>query len=75
LTKDASSVGTDIVLNGDATTDDNSVDLLDYFALSDSYNLVLGDAGFNSMADLNGDESVDLLDYFILSDNYNLTGD
>lgn len=75
LTKDASSVGTDIVLNGDITTDDNSVDLLDYFALSDSYNLVLGDAGFNNMADLNGDDSVDLLDYFILSDNYNLFGD
>jgi len=75
LTKNPSAVGTHIVLNGDITTDDNSVDLLDYFALSDSYNLVLGDSGFNSMADLNGDDSVDLLDYFILSDNYNLVGD
>jgi hypothetical protein len=60
--------------NGDAD-DSNSCDLLDYFALSDSYNLALGDAGYNDNADFNGDDSVDLLDYFVLSDNYNLEGD
>ena len=60
--------------NGDCNND-NSVDLLDYFALSDSYNLSSSDVGFASNADLNGDLSVDLLDYFILSDNYLLEGD
>ena len=60
--------------NGDANGD-NSIDLLDYFALSDSYNLSTGDAGFDANADFNEDGSVDLLDYFILSDNYNLAGD
>lgn len=54
---------------------DNSVDLLDYFALSDSYNLVSEDVQFNSNVDFNFDDSVDLLDYFILSDNYNTMGD
>jgi hypothetical protein len=60
--------------NGDANADE-SCDLLDYFALSDSYNLALGDSGFDAGADFNGDDSVDLLDYFILSDNYNSFGD
>ena len=60
--------------NGDANADE-SCDLLDYFALSDSYNLALGDSGFDENADFNGDDSVDLLDYFILSDNYNTAGD
>ena len=60
--------------NGDAN-DDDSCDLLDYFALSDSYNLALGDSGYDANSDFNGDDSVDLLDYFILSDNYNLVGD
>lgn len=60
--------------NGDCNND-NSVDLLDYFVLSDSYNLSSSDVGFASNADLNGDLSVDLLDYFILSDNYLLEGD
>ncbi len=63
-----------IHINGDIN-DDNAVDLLDYFDLSDSYNLALGDNGYNDAADLNGDLSVDLLDYFILSDSYNLVGD
>jgi len=71
-------VGTDNVnvtlRNGDIVPD-NSVDLLDYFGLSDSYNLYLGDSGFNPMADLNGDDSVDLIDYFVLSDQYNTSGD
>lgn len=60
--------------NGDCNND-NSVDLLDYFVLSDSYNLSAGEGGFVSNADLNGDLSVDLLDYFILSDNYLAEGD
>jgi hypothetical protein len=61
------------MVGGDANGDD-SVDLLDYFALSDSYNLSTGDAGFDAGADFNRDGSVDLLDYFILSDSYNVSG-
>jgi hypothetical protein len=64
-----------LTLLGGDSNNDNSVDLLDYFELSDSYNLVLGDSGYNAQADFNGDDSVDLLDYFILSDNYNQSGD
>ncbi len=60
-------------VNGDINGDD-SVDLLDYFDLSDAYNTAVGDPSFLDVADLNGDLSVDLLDYFILSDSYNLTG-
>lgn len=60
--------------NGDGN-DSNSCDLLDYFILSDSYNLALGDAGYDDNADFNGDDEVNLLDYFVLSDNYNLEGD
>jgi hypothetical protein len=62
------------MVNGNAN-DDDSVDLLDYFVLSDTYNLGLGDAGYNDSADFNGDNSVDLLDYFILSDSYNKESD
>lgn len=62
----------------------NTIDLLDYFALSEHYGLdsswpfwntigVIGSAPVD--ADLNRDESVDLLDYFILSSNYGLEGD
>jgi hypothetical protein len=63
-----------VMVNGNAN-DDDSVDLLDYFVLSDTYNLGLGDAGYNDSADFNGDNSVDLLDYFILSDSYNKESD
>lgn len=71
------------LINGDINGD-NSVDLLDYFALSDAYNLDSSAAGWSypgldgsklKDADLNEDDSVDLLDYFILSDRYNLIGD
>jgi hypothetical protein len=64
------------LINGDANKD-NSVDLLDYFALSDSYNIAEVDENpaFNGNADFNKDGSVDLLDYFILSDGYNAFGD
>ena len=63
---------------------DNSVDLLDYFALSDSYNKTSTDADWNVLgvdllapvnSDLNGDGTVDLLDYFLMSDSMNEVGD
>lgn len=62
------------LVNGDAN-EDNVVNVLDYSRLSDSYNLSVGEPGFDSNCDFNGDESVDLLDYFILSDSYNRVGD
>lgn len=65
--------GTLSLINGDVI-DDNTVDSSDYFALSDAYDTVLGDAAFNASADLNGDNLVDSSDYFILSDAYELSG-
>lgn len=63
-----------VLRNGDVNGD-NSIDLLDYFRMSDAYNTVKFDPLFDASADLNGDDAVDLLDYFILSDNYNIFGD
>jgi len=70
-----SASGGTLTLKGGDANDDNSVDLLDYFLLSDSYNLAEGDSGYDVNADFNRDTAVDLLDYFILSDNYNAAGD
>lgn len=64
--------------------EDNSIDLLDAFALSDHYLKTADEPSFDvpdengispSDADLNGDGSVDLLDYFLISNNYNMVGD
>lgn len=77
-------IGSEIELHGGDINGDNSVDLIDYFALSDYYGLTTDDATFYNVsadgltgfdADLNLDDSVDLLDYMIISDNYNLSGD
>lgn len=54
---------------------DNEVGIGDYSQLSASYNLAVGDPGYNVEADLNGDDSVDIGDYSILSSNYGLFGD
>jgi hypothetical protein len=75
ITLSTTGTSVNITLKNGDINQDNSVDLLDYFRLSDSYNLASGDAGYDAEADLNGDSSVDLLDYFILSDNYNVSGD
>lgn len=50
--------------------DDSSIDLLDYFLLSDSYNLSQGQPGFNAQADLNKSGAVDAQDYSILIRHY-----
>lgn len=62
------------LLNGDANGD-QSVDLLDYFALNDSYNLGLSDPNFNPNADFTGDGSVDSADYSTLVAMYGRSGD
>lgn len=60
---------------GGDTNGDQSVDILDYFAVSDSYNLGFGDPNYDPSADLNGDGSVDLSDYKILQARFGLVGD
>ena len=62
-----------ILPNGDINTD-NSVDLLDYFVLSDAYNKPSVVDGPTRFADLNRDGMVDLLDYFSLSNSYGKEG-
>lgn len=62
-------LGQTILPNGDIN-DDGSVDLLDYFILSEAYNSEVGNPNYQESADLNGDASVDLLDYFILSEYF-----
>ncbi len=57
------------------TNGDQSVDLLDYFALSDSYLLGFGDSNFDPSADLNGDGSVDTTDLKILQARYGMVAE
>jgi hypothetical protein len=66
-------LATRAVKNGDGNLDD-SVDLLDYFDLSDAYNSIYGGPSWNLKVDFNDDDVIDLLDYFILSDSYGLSG-
>lgn len=74
---------TSITLYGGDINEDQSVDLVDYFLMSDTYGLEGGDPGWFDLgtfeggidSDLNGDKSVDLLDYYILSDGYGQSGD
>ena len=54
---------------------DNSVTIFDYIDLSNSFDLVLGDAGYIAGADLDGDEGVTIFDYIVLSNNFDQTGD
>ncbi|MBX7134131.1 MAG: hypothetical protein K1X67_15770 [Fimbriimonadaceae bacterium] len=54
---------------------DNAVDIADYAIISGSYNLGLGDAGYDPNSDVNGDDACDIADYAILSSNYGLSGD
>ncbi len=62
------------LINGD-TDGDNSVTIFDYIDLSNSFDLSLGDGGYNAEADLDGDDSVTIFDYIILSNNFDLTGE
>lgn len=62
------------LINGDINND-NEIGIGDYSMLSASYNLFLGDPGYNAQADLNGDDEVGISDYAILSSNYGQFGD
>ena len=59
---------------GDAN-DDNSCDTTDFGILVGTWNLSLGDAGYDDRADFNCDLSVDTTDFGLLVGNYNVTGD
>ncbi len=61
-------------INGDVDGDD-SITIFDYIDLSTSFDLSVGDAGFNPNADLDGDGSVTIFDYIILSNNFDQSGE
>ncbi len=73
LSGNVSNLNFDLV-NGDVDGD-NSVTIFDYIDLSQSFDLGLGDAGYNDRADLDGDNLVTIFDYIILSNSFDLTGD
>jgi len=62
------------LINGDVNND-NFVGFDDFDILSASFNLQLGDAGYQAGADLNGDDFVGFDDFDILSANFNTSGD
>lgn len=59
-----------ITLFGGDGNNDGSIDLLDYFILSDAYGQPSTSTDLSNMPDYNWDGVVDLLDYFVLSDGY-----
>lgn len=65
----------DVSLLGGDVDNDNAVTIFDYIPLSDSFDKVVGDSGFNANADLDGDDAVTIFDYITLSGNFDKTGD
>lgn len=61
------------LFNGDVNND-NEVGAADFSQLAASYDLVIGDAGYNAEADLNGDDEVGAADFSILAANYDREG-
>lgn len=59
-----------VTLFGGDGNNDGSIDLLDYFILSDAYGQPSTSTDLSNMPDYNWDGVVDLLDYFVLSDGY-----
>ena len=59
---------------GDAN-DDNILNSQDFFILKDTYNLGVGDSGYDSRADFNQDETVTSQDFFLLRGHYNQAGE
>lgn len=59
-----------ITLYGGDGNNDGSIDLLDYFILSDAYGQPSASTDLSNMPDYNWDGVVDVLDYFVLSDGY-----
>lgn len=61
------------LVNGDVDGD-NAITVFDYDRLSASFDLSIGQAGFDADADLDGDGTVTVFDYDILSGNFDLVG-
>ncbi len=59
---------------GDIDNDD-AVTVFDYIELSSSFDLNLGDPGYNEMADLDGDTSITIFDYILLSQFFDRVGE
>jgi len=72
-TPSTATVGAMSLSNGDVNGD-NFVGFDDFDLLSASFNLSLGDSGYEAMADLNGDDFVGFDDFDILSANFNNSG-
>jgi len=49
---------------------DRKVDYIDFGMLGASYDLSLGDVGYNSAVDLNGDDKIDYIDFGMLGAHY-----
>lgn len=62
------------LVNGDINKD-NSINLLDWNALSAAWRSTPSSANWNANADLNGDNVVNILDFNVLSKNWRKSGD
>ena len=62
------------LITGDIN-DDNIIDLNDYLLLAETFDLTVGQGGFNPSADLNLDGTIDLGDYLILVQAMDQIGD
>ena len=62
------------LLAGDAN-DDNVVGLEDFSVFAATFNLGVGDPGYDGRADFNGDDLVTLEDFSLLAANFNISGD
>lgn len=61
------------LINGDVDND-NVISVFDYILLSDSFDKVVGDSGYDARADLDRDNGVSIFDYIIMSDNFDQQG-
>ncbi|WMJ72965.1 CARDB domain-containing protein [Cytophagaceae bacterium ABcell3] len=59
--------------DGDADND-NKVSITDFSILANTFNLPLGEGGYDERADFNRDDQVTLLDFSLLASNFNENG-
>ena len=67
------------LVNGNAVLDEDdneqTVNILDYLAVSEAYEKQYGQSGFNQAADFDRDGEITILDYLKISQNFEKTGD
>jgi|GEM_PF-5821192 len=66
-------LGTATLLSADCD-DNNAVTTDDYLIISESFDLGVGDVGYDSRADIDGTDFVNTDDYLVLSLNFDLSG-